>query len=152
MEQPTLSMAMTAWSAKVSRSFICAGVNGQHRRSQARLRAPKRQIPLLTKGSGTKKERKLPRHDTQRWKIVLRADVGNVERPILAHPAQRVERRCSPSSRPNGTEPKLARDNQNVFPSWSRSATSSIPANPGGALDYGVKHRLYVGWRPADDS
>ena len=46
------------------------------------------EFSLLTKGNG---QEGAPAADgTQRWEIVLRADVGNVERAMLAHPANTV--------------------------------------------------------------
>ena len=79
----TFSMAITAWSAKVSSSLICARGEGAH------LGAPRVQrsneFPLLTKGSG--QEGAPAAGGTQHWEIVLRADVGNMERAMLAHPA-----------------------------------------------------------------
>ena len=43
------------------------------------------EFPLLTKRSGQEGAPVAGR--TQHWEIVLRADVGNVERAVLAHPA-----------------------------------------------------------------
>ena len=44
------------------------------------------EFPLLTKGSG---QEGAPVADgTEHWKIVLRTDVGNVERAVLTHPAK----------------------------------------------------------------
>ena len=45
----TFSMAITAWSAKVSRSLICAGVKG--RTSVRRAFKYSNEFPLLTKGN-----------------------------------------------------------------------------------------------------
>ena len=44
------------------------------------------EFPLLTKGNG--QEGAPAAAGTQHWEIVLRADVGNVERAMLAHPAK----------------------------------------------------------------
>ena len=44
----TFSMAITAWSAKVLRSLICAGVKG--RTSIRRAFSKSNEFPLLTKG------------------------------------------------------------------------------------------------------
>ena len=44
------------------------------------------EFPLLTKGNDQEGARVAD--GTQRWEIVLRADVGNVERAMLAHPAK----------------------------------------------------------------
>ena len=44
------------------------------------------EFPLLTKGNG--QEGAQAAGGTQRWEIVLRADVGNVERAMLAYPAK----------------------------------------------------------------
>ena len=43
------------------------------------------EFPLLTKGNG--QEGAAAAGGTHHWEIVLRADVGNVERAMLAHPA-----------------------------------------------------------------
>ena len=77
-------MAITAWSAKVSSSLICAGVKG--RTSSATCDQCSNEFPLLTKGSGQEGAQAADRsHDRE---IVLRADVWNVERAMLAHPAK----------------------------------------------------------------
>ena len=47
----TFSMAITAWSAKVSRSLICAGVKG---RTSMRRAVSLQWFPLLTKRNGQK--------------------------------------------------------------------------------------------------
>ena len=78
----TFSMAITAWSAKVSRSLICAGVKG--RTSMRRAVSPSNEFPLLTKGTAKKVRQPLRLTDLG---IVLRAGIGNVERAMLAHPA-----------------------------------------------------------------
>ena len=44
------------------------------------------EFSLLTKGNDQEGARAAERNPT--WKIVLRADVGNVERAMLAHPAK----------------------------------------------------------------
>ena len=49
----TFSMAITAWSAKVSRSLICAGVKG--RTSMRRATSVSNEFPLLTKGNGARR-------------------------------------------------------------------------------------------------
>ena len=46
------------------------------------------EFPLLTKGNG--QESAQAAGGTQHWEIVLRTDVGNVERAVLAHPAKSV--------------------------------------------------------------
>ena len=77
-------MAITAWSAKVSSSLICAGVKGSH--LGATCDQCSNEFPLLTKGSGQVGAGVAG--GTHHWKIVLRADIGNVERAVLAHPAK----------------------------------------------------------------
>ena len=78
----TFSIAITAWSAKVSSSLICAGVKG--RTSMRRAVSPSNEFPLLTKRNG---QEATPAADIYDLEIVLLADVGNVERAVLAHPA-----------------------------------------------------------------
>src|SRR5688572_30628670 len=78
----TFSMAITAWSAKVSSSLICAGVKGAH--FDATRIQHSNELPLLTKGSG--QESAIAAGGTQHREIVLRADVGNVESAVLTYP------------------------------------------------------------------
>src|SRR5262245_19192474 len=78
----TFSMAITAWSAKVSSSLICAGVKGAHLGATRAQRS--NEFPLLTKRS--RQEGGVSAPGTYRWEIVLRADLRNVERAMLAHP------------------------------------------------------------------
>ena len=118
----TFSMAMTAWSAKVSSSLICAGVKG--RTSDATCVQVSNEFPLLTKGNGQVGAPSAG--GTHHWEIVLRANVGNVERAVLAHPAKLwlINTDLDAAERvwdQNGPAESI------VFPSWSRSTTSSIP-------------------------
>ena len=62
------------------------------------------EFPLLTKGNESK--RCAANAGTPTWNIVLRTDVGNVERAMLAHPAIPVARQYSISTGPRGMGPK----------------------------------------------
>src|SRR4029077_9226071 len=87
---------------------------------------------------------------TQHWKIALHADVGNVERAVLAHPANlwliNTEFEAS-----NGYGTKMGPHSHSVSLLESQHHVID-PTNPCGALDDGVKDRLHVRGRPADDA
>ena len=139
-------MAITAWSANVSSSLICAGVKG--RTSIRRALNVSNEFPLLTKGNG---QEGAPAADgTQRRKIVLRADVGNVERAMLAHPAI-LWLINTDFDACNGYGTKMSPRNHSVTLVESQHHVIN-PTNPGGALDDGVEHRLHVSRRAADDA
>ena len=86
--------SLSSWN---SRTFSMAITPGRRRFRELDLRRGEgahfgatcvqysNEFPLLTKGAA-KKVRKLPAEPND-WKFVLRADVGNVERAMLAHPA-----------------------------------------------------------------
>ncbi len=80
--------------------------------------------------------------------------VGNVQRPMLAHPAddcRLIDTDLDPPSWvwiSDQNEPAKPV----AFPSRSRSHHVINPTNPGGALDDGVEHRLHVRGRAADDA
>ena len=76
-------MAMTAWSAKVSRSLICAGVKG--RASMRRATQYANKFAFLTKGNEQESARAA---EIRGLNIVLLVDVGNVKRAVLAYPAK----------------------------------------------------------------
>src|SRR5215472_145887 len=87
---------------------------------------------------------------TQHWEIVLRIGVGNVERAVFAHPANvwLIDTDLSP---PKGYRTKMGTHSHSVFVAQSQHHVI-YSANPGGALDDGVKHRLHVRRRAADDA
>ena len=60
------------------------------------------------------------------WEIVLRADVGNMERAMLAHPAKLWLINTDLDAATDGYGTKMSPRNH-TFPSRSRSTTSSIP-------------------------
>src|SRR5215208_2247545 len=102
----------------------------------------------MTKGSG--QEGAPFAAGTQHWEVFLCADVGNVERTVLAHPANlwlintdldaNIKDGTKMSSR-NHSAP-LAQSQQHVID----------PTHPRGSLDDGVEDRLHVGRRAADDA
>ena len=88
---------------------------------------------------------------TYRWEIVLRADVGNVERAMLAHPAKLwlINTDLDAADCRYGT--KMSPRNHSVSLAESQHHVID-PTNPGGALDDGVEDRLHVRRRAADDA
>src|SRR4029450_1230476 len=87
---------------------------------------------------------------TQHWEIFLCADVGNVERAVLAHPANLWSIDTDlPADIKYGT--KMSPRNHSV-PLAEPQQHGINPTNPGGARDGGGQHRLHVGGRPADDA
>jgi len=86
---------------------------------------------------------------TQLWKIIMRADVENVERAMFAHPAMDSDLSLLISTSPMATGQNEPRNHS--FRSRSRSTTSSIH-KPGSALDDGIEDRLRVGRRAANDA
>src|SRR5205823_1810221 len=97
-------------------------------------------FPLMTKGSGQEgvPSDAGPHH----WKIVLRADVGKVERAVLTHPVKlwpiNTELEVGDTY---GT--KMSPRNHHVVLAESQRHVIN-PTNPRGALDDGVENRLYV--------
>ena len=81
------------------------------------------EFPLLTKRN--EQEGARAADGTQHWEIVLRADIGNVERAMLAHPAK-LWLINTDLDAANGHGTKMSPRNIAV-PRWSRSTTSSIP-------------------------
>src|SRR5262249_44402652 len=89
-------------------------------------------------------------HGTQRWEIILRAHVRNMEHAMLAHPAMsRVVNtnfnsvnRHRTKMRPRNGHGSLAQPQLHVIDS----------TNPGGALDDGIEYRLHVRRRTADNA
>ena len=80
-------------------------------------------FPLLTKRN---EQKRAQRPAETKWEIVLRADVGNVKRAMLANPAKLWLINTDLDAGRTGTGPKWARGII-IFPSWSRRSTSSIP-------------------------
>src|SRR5262249_13391491 len=87
---------------------------------------------------------------TQQWEIVLRANVGNVERAMLAHPAK-LSRIDTDLDESNGYGTKM-RSRNHHFPLAELQHHVIDPANPGGALDDGVEDRLHIRWRSAGNA
>ncbi len=88
---------------------------------------------------------------TERWEIVLRTDVGNVECAMLADPAITADSSILISTRPS----RIGNQNEPARP-WRSLSTKSQhhvinPTNPRRALDDGVEDRLHVRGRAADD-
>src|SRR5262249_11246023 len=84
-------------------------------------------------------------------KIVLSvSDVGNVERAVLAYPAN-VWLICTDLAAENGHGTKMSPRNPTV-PLVESQHHVINPANPSGALHDGVEHRLHVCGRSADDA
>ena len=84
------------------------------------------------------------------WEIVLRADVGNVERAMLAHPAK-LWLINTDLDAANGYGTKMSPRNHSVSLVESQHHVID-PTNPRGALDDGVEDRLHVRRRAADDA
>ena len=141
----TFSMAMTAWSAKVSRSLICAGVKG--RTSIRRALSVPMSSPWRRRGAA--KYVREPVTGTQHWEIVLRADVGNVKRAMLAHPAKPWV--INTDLDRSGYWTKMGARNHSVALTESQHDVVNT-ANPCGALDDSVEHRLHVRRRAADNA
>src|SRR6266536_3380734 len=84
-------------------------------------------------------------------KIVLSgSDVGNVERAVLAYPAN-VWLICTDLAAENGHGTKMSPRNPTV-PLVESQHHVINPTNPGGALDDGVEDWLHVRRRAADDA
>src|SRR5262249_46424358 len=103
---------------------------------------------LLTKGNN--QEGAEPCQDTQHWKIVLREDVRNVERAMLANPTNLglIDIYLDATNR-YGT--KMSPWNRSV--SFIESQQHVInPTSPGGALNDRIEDRLHVSGRAADNA
>ena len=105
-------------------------------------------FPLLTKGNGKKVRAPVP--EPIHWEIVLRADVGNVERAMLAYPAE-LWLINTDLDAANGYGTKMSTRNHSVSLAESQHHIIN-PTNPRGALDDGVEDRLHVRRRAADDA
>src|SRR6185503_10702821 len=85
----------------------------------------------------------------QHWKIVLRIEVGNVKRAMLAHPTNmRLILANLRTSHGYGTK-MSPRDHDVAFLKSQHHVIDST--NPRRALDDGIEHWLHVRRRPADD-
>ena len=116
----TFSMAMTAWSAKVSRSLICAGVKG--RTSVRRAFSVPMSSPCWRRGAAKKVRQSLRTHRVGESFCSRTSGTWSV-------PCSRTQRSLAhqySSRRGNGYGTKMSPRIQ-VSPSWSRSTTSSIP-------------------------
>ena len=82
--------------------------------------------------------------------IVLRADIGNMERAVLAHPAKLWFINTDLDA-DNGYRTKMSPRNQSVPFAESQHHVIN-PTNPRSALDDSVEHRLHVRRRAADDA
>src|SRR4030095_1270356 len=96
-----------------------------------------------------KKERAGAGDRTRGRKIVLSADVGNMEGAMLANPATRCFLRTHLNAA-NRYRTTMSPQNRSITLVESQHHVIN-PANPGGALDYGVEHRLHVRRRATDD-
>ena len=106
------------------------------------------EFPLLTKGNG--QEGAPVAEGTQRWEFVLRADVRNVERAMLAHPAILwLIRTDLDAAKRYGTE--MSPHNHSVPVAESQQHIID-PTNPRGAFDDRIEDRLHIRGRPADDA
>src|SRR5262249_44909958 len=144
----TFSIAITAWSAKVSSSLIWIGVKG---------RTSMRRAPIVPTSSpcrrrGAIKKVRNPRIEPISGEIVLLAHVGNVERPMLAHPGKPwvVNIDLDAASR-YGYGTKMSPYNHGIPLPESQHHVIN-PTNPCGALDDGIEHRLHIRGRAADDA
>ena len=91
-----------------------------------------------------------PAGGTQHWEIILSVDVGNVERAVLAHPAI-VWLIHTNLDAPDGYRTEMSP--RNIRGPLLESHYYVIDStNPGGAFDNGVKDRLHVRGRAADDA
>src|SRR5215510_9313052 len=86
---------------------------------------------------------------TQHWEIVLCANIGNVERAMLAHPAK-VWLIHTDLDAADGYGAKMSLRNHSV-PLLESQHHVIYPTNPRRALHNGVEDRLHVSGRAADD-
>ena len=136
-------MAITAWSAKVSSSLICAGVKGR-----TSARAQNQRVPLADEGERPKKCasrcRNLPSGNRS---VHGRRECG--ARHARASSDMWLINTDLDAADGYGT--KMSPRNHSVPLAESQHHVIN-PANPGGALDDGVEHRLHVRGRAADDA
>src|SRR5688572_19654417 len=84
------------------------------------------------------------------WKSVRCFGIGNMDCALLAQPARyRLVDTYLDTSRSYRT--KMSPQNHSIALAESQHHVIN-PANPGGALDDGIKYRLHVGRRTADDA
>src|SRR5262249_45374296 len=88
----------------------------------------------------------------RRWEIILGANVGNMERAMLADPGKHwvINTELDAASR-NRYRTNMSPRNHGVTFSESQFCIIN-PTHPRRALDNGVQNRLHVGGRPADDA
>src|SRR5262245_6307175 len=89
---------------------------------------------------------------THDWDEILLAAVGNVQGPTLAHPPKPsiVDTHFDAARRYGYGTNMSSRDHHISLTKPQHHVVDA--ANPGGALDDGVEHRLHVGGRAADDA
>src|SRR5262249_42546197 len=106
------------------------------------------EFPVLTQGSGQEGAPLVAA--SQCREIVLRTDIRDVQRAMLAHPTNmwRIDTDLN-AVRGHGT--KMSHRNQSVVLIESQHHVVN-PANPCRALDDGIKDRLHVRRRTADDA
>ena len=107
------------------------------------------EFPLLTKGNDQEGTPAAGGHPTLGNRSA-RADVGNVKRAVLAHPAK-LWLINTDLGAGNGYGTKMSPRNHRV-PLVESQYHVINPTNPRGALDDGVEHRLHVRRRAADDA
>ncbi len=139
-------MAITAWSAKVSRSLICAGVKG--RTSMRRATQHSDESPLLTKGNTRKVRNPLTEPSIGKSFCARTSGTWSV-------PCSRIQRNRGSSilisTRAIGYRTKMSPRNHSVALVESQPHVIN-PTDPRCALDNGIKHRLHVRGRAADDA
>ncbi len=91
------------------------------------------------------------RGGTERREIALRADVGNVKRAVLAHPAKLCLINTDLDAANGRYRTKMSPRNRSVALVESQHHVID-PTNPCCALDDGVEDRLHVRGRAADDA
>ena len=106
------------------------------------------EFPLLTKGNG--QECTPDAAGSPTWEFVLLANIGNVERAMLAHPAN-LWLINTDLDAANGYGTKMSPGNHSVSLAESQHHVID-PTNPGRALDDGIEDRLHVRGRAADDA
>src|SRR5262249_22490313 len=99
------------------------------------------EFPLLTQGNCQKRAGNAT--GTKHWEFVLVADVGNVKRTVLKHPAKLWLINADLNADDGGDKAKMSPGNYSVsFPQPQHHIIN--PTNPRGAFDNGVEHRLHV--------
>ena len=143
----TFSIAMTAWSAKVSRSLICTGVKGR----TSMRRAPR--VPMSSAWSRRGAAKKV-RHRSLAALINGKLSCARMS-GTWSVPCSRIQR-CRGSSMLIAIpleryRTKMGALNHRVALTKSQHHVINA-ANPCGAFDDGVEHRLHVRGRAADNA